>query len=203
MASLSSKALENAIEQFATLPGIGRKTALRFALHMLRQNPEEVKRFADSLTALKTDICECKRCHNIADGDLCEICGDPRRDASTICVVENIKDILSIETTGQYHGLYHVLGGVISPVDGIGPSDLRIDSLIERASDPAIREVIFALRATIEGDTTGYYIYKKLPRRDEITVSTLAKGIAVGNDLEYTDELTLGRSIVNRVRFSM
>ena len=203
MASLSSKALENAIEQFATLPGIGRKTALRFALHMLRQNPEEVKRFADSLTALKTDICECKRCHNIADGDLCEICGDSRRDASTICVVENIKDILSIEATGQYRGLYHVLGGVISPVDGIGPSDLRIDSLIERASDPAIREVIFALRATIEGDTTGYYIYKKLPRRDEITVSTLAKGIAVGNDLEYTDELTLGRSIVNRVRFSM
>lgn len=203
MQSLSSKLLENAVEQFATLPGIGRKTALRFVLHLLRQNPEDVKRFTDSITALKTEIQECKHCHNIADSDTCEICSDSRRDSSTICVVENVKDILSIEATGQYKGLYHVLGGIISPMEGIGPSDLHINSLIERVNSTTIREVIFALRATIEGDTTGYYIYKKLPRQSEITVSTLAKGIAIGNDLEYTDELTLGRSIVNRVKFNL
>lgn len=203
MQSLSSKLLENAVEQFAALPGIGRKTALRFVLHLLRQNPEDVKRFTDSITALKTEIQECKHCHNIADSDTCEICSDSRRDTSTICVVENVKDILSIEATGQYKGLYHVLGGIISPMEGIGPSDLHINSLIERVNSTTIREVIFALRATIEGDTTGYYIYKKLPRQSEITVSTLAKGIAIGNDLEYTDELTLGRSIVNRVKFNL
>lgn len=203
MQSLSSKLLENAVEQFATLPGIGRKTALRFVLHLLRQNPEDVKRFTDSITALKTEIQECKHCHNIADSDTCEICSDSRRDTSTICVVENVKDILSIEATGQYKGLYHVLGGIISPMEGIGPSDLHINSLIERVNSTTIREVIFALRATIEGDTTGYYIYKKLPRQSEIIVSTLAKGIAIGNDLEYTDELTLGRSIVNRVKFNL
>lgn len=203
MPSLSSKLLEHAVEQFAILPGIGHKTALRFALHMLRQNPEDVKKFTDALLALKTDIHECKYCHNIADSDICEICGDHRRDISTICVVENIKDILAIEATGQYKGVYHVLGGIISPMDGIGPSDLHINSLIERVENQSVREIIFALRATIEGDTTGYYIYKKLPRRDEITVSTLAKGIAIGNDLEYTDELTLGRSIVNRVKFNL
>ena len=161
MQSLSSKLLENAVEQFATLPGIGRKTALRFVLHLLRQNPEDVKRFTDSITALKTEIQECKHCHNIADSDTCEICSDSRRDTSTICVVENVKDILSIEATGQYKGLYHVLGGIISPMEGIGPSDLHINSLIERVNSTTIREVIFALRATIEGDTTGYYIYKK------------------------------------------
>ena len=203
MQSLSSKLLENAVEQFATLPGIGRKTALRFVLHLLRQNPEDVKKFTDSITALKTEIQECKHCHNIADSDTCEICSDSRRDTSTICVVENVKDILSIEATGQYKGLYHVLGGIISPMEGIGPSDLHINSLIERVNSTTIREVIFALRATIEGDTTGYYIYKKLPRQSEIIVSTLAKGIAMGNDLEYTDELTLGRSIVNRVKFNL
>ncbi|MDY4042680.1 MAG: recombination mediator RecR [Marinifilaceae bacterium] len=195
--------MENAVEQFATLPGIGRKTALRFVLHLLRQNPEDVKKFTDSITALKTEIQECKHCHNIADSDTCEICSDSRRDTSTICVVENVKDILSIEATGQYKGLYHVLGGIISPMEGIGPSDLHINSLIERVNSTTIREVIFALRATIEGDTTGYYIYKKLPRQSEIIVSTLAKGIAIGNDLEYTDELTLGRSIVNRVKFNL
>lgn len=203
MQSLSSKLLENAVEQFASLPGIGHKTALRFVLHLLRQNPEDVKKFTDSITALKTEIQECKHCHNIADSDTCEICRDPRRDSSTICVVENVKDILSIEATGQYKGLYHVLGGIISPMEGIGPSDLHINSLIERVNSTAIHEVIFALRATIEGDTTGYYIYKKLPRQSEIIVSTLAKGIAIGNDLEYTDELTLGRSIVNRVKFNL
>ena len=190
MQSLSSKLLEKAVEQFASLPGIGRKTALRYVLHMLRQSPEEVKQFTDSITALK-------------DSDICDICSDPKRDTQTLCVVENIKDIMSLEATGQYHGLYHVLGGIISPMDGIGPSDLHINSLLERVANPSVKEVIFALRATIEGDTTGYYIFKKLPRQDEITVSTLAKGIAIGNDLEYTDELTLGRSLVNRIKFSL
>lgn len=203
MQSLSSKLLEKAVEQFASLPGIGRKTALRYVLHMLRQSPEDVKQFTDSITALKESIRECRQCHNISDEDICELCSDPKRDAHTICVVENIKDIMSLEATGQYRGLYHVLGGIISPMDGIGPSDLHIASLLERVAHPDVKEVIFALRATIEGDTTGYYIFKKLPRRDELLVSTLAKGIAVGNDLEYTDELTLGRSIVNRVKFDL
>lgn len=203
MQSLSSKLLEKAVEQFASLPGIGRKTALRYVLHMLRQSPEEVRQFTDSIIALKESIRECRLCHNISDEDVCEICADPKRDTGIICVVENIKDIMSLEATGQYHGLYHVLGGIISPMDGIGPSDLHISSLLERASDSTVKEIIFALRATIEGDTTGYYIFKKLPRRNEILVSTLAKGIAVGNDLEYTDELTLGRSLVNRVKFSL
>lgn len=176
---------------------------MRYVLHMLRQSPEDVKQFTDSITALKESIRECRQCHNISDEDICELCSDPKRDAQTICVVENIKDIMSLEATGQYRGLYHVLGGIISPMDGIGPSDLHITSLLERVAHSSVKEIIFALRATIEGDTTGYYIFKKLPRRDELLVSTLAKGIAVGNDLEYTDELTLGRSIVNRVKFDL
>lgn len=203
MSSLSSKVLEKAVEQFASLPGIGRKTALRYVLHMLRQSPDEVKQFTDCIIALKVSIRECKQCHNISDHDTCEICSDSKRDTRTICVVENIKDIMSLEATGQFNGLYHVLGGIISPMDGIGPSDLHITTLLERVANTPVQEIIFALRATIEGDTTGYYIYKKLPRRDEVTVSTLAKGIAVGNDLEYTDELTLGRSLVNRVKFNL
>ena len=159
MQSLSSKLLEKAVEQFASLPGIGRKTALRYVLHMLRQSPEEVKQFTDSITALKESIKECQYCHNISDSDTCEICSDPKRDTQTICVVENIKDIMSLEATGQYHGLYHVLGGIISPMDGIGPSDLHINSLLERVVNPSVKEVIVALRATLEGDTTGYYIF--------------------------------------------
>ncbi|WP_294140689.1 recombination mediator RecR [uncultured Sanguibacteroides sp.] len=203
MQSLSSKLLEKAVEQFATLPGIGRKTALRFALHILHQNKEEVDLFTNSILQLKESIRECRQCHNITDQETCEICADPQRDNSTICVVEDIKDLMSIEATGQYHGIYHVLGGIISPMDGIGPADLHIDTLISRVSASPVKEIIFALRATIEGDTTGYYIYKKLPRREELIISTLAKGIAVGNDLEYTDELTLGRSIINRVEFKI
>lgn len=203
MQSLSSKLLEKAVEQFATLPGIGRKTALRFALHILHQNKEEVDLFTNSILQLKKSIRECRQCHNITDQETCEICADPQRDNSTICVVEDIKDLMSIEATGQYHGIYHVLGGIISPMDGIGPADLHIDTLISRVSASPVKEIIFALRATIEGDTTGYYIYKKLPRREELIISTLAKGIAVGNDLEYTDELTLGRSIINRVEFKI
>ena len=202
MPSASSKLLDKAIEQFASLPGIGRKTALRFVLYLLRQDTATVQQFAESLLQLKTSIRECTRCHNIADGELCEICTDTKRDASTICVVENIKDVLSIEGTGQYKGVYHVLGGIISPMEGIGPTDLHINTLLERANHPDVKEIIFALSANIDGDTTGYYIYKKLPRREEILVTTLAKGIAVGNELEYTDELTLGRSLINRVRFS-
>lgn len=202
MLSVSSKLLEKAIEQFASLPGIGRKTALRFVLYILRQDKASVKQFTESIMQLKESILECQCCHNISDKETCEICSDPQRDHTTICVVENIKDVMSIEATGQYNGLYHVLGGIISPMEGIGPADLHIDTLLERIASSPVREVIFALSATIEGDTTGYYIFKKIPDRDEIIVTTLAKGIAVGNDLEYTDELTLGRSIVNRVRFS-
>ena len=203
MPSLSSALLEKAIEQFATLPGIGRKTAQRFALHILRQETETVRQFTESILQLKTTIAECPHCHNISDGGLCEICANPQRDHTTICIVENIKDIISIESTGQYKGIYHVLGGIISPMEGIGPADLHINTLVEHVTTTPIKEIIFALSATIEGDTTSYYIYKKLPRRDELIITTLAKGIAIGNDLEYTDELTLGRSLVNRVHFSI
>lgn len=198
----SSKLLEKAVDQFASLPGVGRKTALKFVLHLLKKNADEVNTFVQSISELKKNIRECKLCHNIADGDLCEICSDRKRDGSIICVVENIKDILSIEATSQYNGLYHVLGGIISPMDGIGPADLHIPSLLERVEQGQVREIIFALSATIEGDTTGYYIFKKLKNKEEVMVSTIAKGISIGNDLEYTDELTLGRSIVNRVKFN-
>lgn len=198
----SSKLLEKAVDQFASLPGVGRKTALKFVLHLLKKNVDEVDTFVQSISELKKNIRECKLCHNMADGDLCEICSDRKRDGSIICVVENIKDILSIEATSQYNGLYHVLGGIISPMDGIGPADLHIPSLLERVEQGQVREIIFALSATIEGDTTGYYIFKKLKNKEEVMVSTIAKGISIGNDLEYTDELTLGRSIVNRVKFN-
>lgn len=198
----SSKLLEKAVDQFASLPGVGRKTALKFVLHLLKKNADEVNTFVQSISELKKNIRECQLCHNMADGDLCEICSDRKRDGSIICVVENIKDILSIEATSQYNGLYHVLGGIISPMDGIGPADLHIPSLLERVEQGQVREIIFALSATIEGDTTGYYIFKKLKNKEELMVSTIAKGISIGNDLEYTDELTLGRSIVNRVKFN-
>lgn len=202
MQSFSSKLLEKAVEQFASLPGVGHKTALKYALHLLKRNPEEVRQFIKSLSDLKQNIHECRECHNISDGELCEICSDPKRETSLICVVENIKDIMSIEATSQYHGLYHVLGGIISPMEGIGPADIHIESLLQRIATNEIKEIIFALSATIEGDTTGYYIYKKIKNRENLTISTIAKGISIGNDLEYTDALTLGRSIVNRVSFS-
>lgn len=202
MQSSSSKLLDKAVEQFTSLPGIGRKTALKFVLHLLKKSPEEVNGFVQSIGDLKRNIRECRKCHNITDGDLCEICTDPQRDPRTICVVENLKDILSIEATSQFHGLYHVLGGIISPMDGVGPADLHIDSLLQRIEQEDIREIIFALSATIEGDTTGYFIYKKIKNRTNLIVSTIAKGISIGNDLEYTDELTLGRSILNRIAFT-
>ena len=198
-----SALLEKAVNEFAKLPGIGRKTAMRLVLYLLRQDTAMVESFGNALITLKHEVKYCKVCHNISDTEVCRLCGNPQRDASTICVVENIQDVMAVENTQQFKGLYHVLGGIISPMDGIGPSDLHINSLLERVANPSVKEVIFALRATIEGATPGYYIFKKLPRRDEITVSTLAKGIAIGNDLEYTDELTLGRSLVNRVKFSL
>ncbi|MDL2283300.1 recombination mediator RecR [Odoribacter sp. OttesenSCG-928-G04] len=200
--SSSSKLLDKAIEQFASLPGIGRKTALKFVLFLLKKNPEELHTFVKSITDLKDNIKECTTCHNISDDSLCEICADKSRDAGIICVVENIRDIMSIENTSQFKGLYHVLGGIISPMDGIGPADLNISSLIERVLNNDIKEVVFALSATIEGDTTSYYIYKKIKGKENIIVSTIARGVAIGNDLEYTDELTLGRSILNRISFT-
>ena len=198
----SSKLLDKAVDQFASLPGVGRKTALKFVLHLLKKNADEVDSFIGSIGELKKNIRECKICHNISDGEICEICADRKRDRSTICVVENIKDILSIEATSQFQGLYHVLGGIISPMDGIGPADLHIPSLLERAEQASVKEIIFALSATIEGDTTGYYIFKKLKNKENLTISTIAKGISIGNDLEYTDELTLGRSILHRVSYT-
>lgn len=187
------------------MPGIGRKTALRLVLHLLRQDVNDVERFADSVATMRREVKFCRMCHNISDADLCPICSDPRRDSSTICVVENIQDVMAIENTQQFHGLYHVLGGLISPMDGIGPSDLQIESLVQRvvgnASEPTeVREVILALSSTMEGDTTNFYIFRKLAPTG-VQVSVIARGIAVGNELEYTDEVTLGRSIINRTPF--
>jgi recombination protein RecR len=197
----SSQLLEHAVQEFATLPGIGRKTALRLVLHMLRRPTADVERFADAVATMKREVKYCRTCHNISDTDLCPICADSRRDASVICVVENIQDVMAIENTQQFHGLYHVLGGLISPMDGIGPSDLQIDSLVERVSQGTVKEVILALSSTMEGDTTNFYIYRKLAPAGHVAVSVIARGIAVGNELEYTDEVTLGRSILNRTPF--
>jgi recombination protein RecR len=203
---LNNVLLDNAIDQFARLPGIGRKTALRLVLHMLRQEEADVTAFADALTILKREVKYCKRCHNISESELCPICADKSRDGSVICVVENIQDVLAIERTMQYKGLYHVLGGIISPMDGIGPSNLEIESLIERIrngqsgkdGEQQIKEVIFALASTMEGDTTNFYISRKLREFPDVKLSVIARGINVGDELQYTDEVTLGRSILNR-----
>lgn len=197
-----SRLLESAVQELAKLPGIGRKTALRLALHLLRQETSDVEQFAAAIATMKREVKHCSVCHNISDTDLCPICADPRRDGSIVCVVENIQDVLAIENTQQFHGLYHVLGGLISPMDGIGPGDLQIDSLVERVADGDVTEVILALSSTMEGDTTNFYIFRKLsPYADRLKVSIIARGIAVGNELEYTDEVTLGRSIINRTPF--
>ena len=204
MSEYPSILLENAVNQMASLPGVGRKTALRHVLHLLRCSEQEVDQFAEAFTRLRKEVHYCRRCHNITDQDLCPICQSPRRDQRTICVVENIQDVLSIENTGQYNGLYHVLGGVISPMDSIGPKDIEIDSLITRLSAEEIEEVILALPTTMEGDTTNFYIYRRIQNAGmdrTPRVSQIARGVAVGNELEYTDEITLGRSIVNRVEF--
>ena len=195
-----SQLLEKAVSEFSKLPGIGRKTALRLVLWMLRQDPEEVEQFAAAVSLLKREVKYCHTCHNISDTDICPICADSRRDASTVCVVENIQDVMAIENTQQFHGRYHVLGGIISPMDGIGPGDIEIDSLVKRVAEGGILEIILALSPTMEGDTTNFYIYRKLAGYD-VKISVIARGIAVGNELEYTDEVTLGRSIMNRTLF--
>lgn len=200
MSDYPSILLENAVNQFATLPGLGRKTALRLVLHLLRQPERDVEAFSDSLTRLKKEVHYCRICHNISDTEVCPICQSTRRDRQTVCVVENIQDVMSVEKTGQYNGLYHVLGGIISPMDGIGPKDIEIDSLVARIEPEQIREVILALPTTMEGDTTNFYIYRRLVQTG-VRVSQIARGMAIGNELEYTDEITLGRSILNRTEF--
>ena len=196
-----SQLLDNAVDQFSRLPGVGRKTALRLVLHMLRQDAQFMDDFTGALQKMKKEIKYCKVCHNISDTDVCPICANSHRDATTVCVVENIQDVLAIENTQQYNGLYHVLGGVISPMDGIGPGDIEIDSLVKRVSDGGVNEVIFALASTMEGDTTNFYIFRRLAEFD-VKITMLARGVSVGNEIEYTDELTLGRSILNRTLFS-
>jgi recombination protein RecR len=195
-----SKLLENAVNEFSKLPGIGRKSALRLVLHLLRQDVEKVNYFGNSIIQLRNEIKHCKICHNISDFDVCQICNNHARNRSVICVVENIRDVMSIENTQQFNGLYHVLGGIISPMDGIGPSELEIESLIKRVGNGEIIEIILALSTTMEGDTTNFYIYRKLKDK-EVRVTTLARGVSVGDELEYTDEITLGRSLANRVPY--
>lgn len=196
----SSELLDKAVGEFSKLPGIGRKTALRLVLHLLRQEPAATDALATSLSTLRHEVRHCRVCHNISDTDICPICSDPKRDASTVCVVENIQDVVAIENTQQYNGLYHVLGGIISPMDGIGPADIEIDSLVERVETGEIKEVILALSSTMEGDTTNFFISRKLAHTS-VLLSVIARGISVGNEIEYTDELTLGRSIINRTPF--
>ncbi len=197
MEQYPSVLLERAVGEFSKLPGIGRKTALRLILHLLRQSESSVDGFADAVLHVRKDIKYCRVCHNISDTEVCPICSDARRDAATVCVVENIQDVMAVENTQTYHGLYHVLGGIISPMDGVGPADLEINSLVERVAKGDIREVILALSSTMEGDTTNFYI-SRLLKPYHVEVSVIARGISVGNELEYTDEVTLGRSIVNR-----
>lgn len=200
MQQYPSQLLERAVEAFSQLPGVGRKTALRLVLHLLRQSTEDVDSFADAVIRVKHDVRYCKVCHNISDNEVCSICSDPRRDASVVCVVENIQDVMAIENTQQFHGLYHVLGGIISPMDGIGPHDLEIESLVERVEEGTVKEIILALASTMEGDTTNFYISRKL-KDTGVKLSVIARGISVGDELEYTDEVTLGRSILNRTPF--
>ena len=196
-----SRLLEKAVSEFAKLPGVGRRTALRLVLYLLRRDKKDVLAFADSVSDLIENVKYCSVCHSISDEDVCPICSDSRRDATTVCVVENIQDVMAIENTRQYNGLYHVLGGVISPMDGIGPSDLQIDSLVERVKQDNVKEVILALGSTMEGDTTNFYISKRISALGTTKISIIARGISVGGEIEYTDEVTLGRSIINRVPF--
>ena len=201
-ARFPSRLLEEAVNEFASLPGIGHKTAFRLVMHLLRRNSAEVRRFGETVTRLREDVCYCNVCHGISDTPICDICSDQSRDLSLICVVENVQDVMAVENTRQFKGLYHVLGGIISPVDGIGPSDLTIASLEERVRGGGVKEIILALSTTMEGDTTNYYIFRRLSGY-EVRVTTLARGVAIGDVLEYTDEITLGQSIVNRRVFSL
>ena len=196
-----STLLENAVDELSALPGVGRKTALRLSLYLLRREPEYAERLGTALQALRRDVKYCRTCHNICDTDLCDICADTSRDRSTVCVVENVKDVMTVENTAQFRGLYHVLGGIISPIDGIGPADLEIDSLVKRVAEGEVREVVLALSTTMEGDTTNFFIYRKLSAYP-VRVTVIARGVSIGDELEYADEVTLGRSILNRVEFN-
>ena len=201
MNSFNSPLLDSAVAELSKLPGIGRKTALRLALHLLRQEKETAFALGKSIIEMRESIQYCRRCHNISESELCPICSDSHRDSSIVCVVENVKDVLTIEATHEHHGLYHVLGGLISPLDGVSPADLEIDSLVKRVKEENIKEIILALSPTMEGDTTNFYIYRKLAG-SPVQITMLARGLAIGNELEYADELTLGRSILNRTLFS-
>lgn len=198
----SSALLENAVTELSRLPGIGRKTALRLALHLLRREPREAAALGRAIIDMREGIRYCRVCHNISQDEICPICSSMSRDSRTVCVVENVKDVMSIENTDEYHGVYHVLGGLISPIDGIGPDALEIASLVERVTDGGVDEVILALSATMEGDTTNFYIYRRLLQCGDVRVTQLARGVSVGNEIEYTDEITLGRSLLNRTPFS-
>lgn len=204
MTNYPSILLSNAVDQMASLPGVGRKTALRHVLHLLKQSDRDVEAFAGAILHLKQEVKYCRICHTISDQEVCPICQSHSRDRQIVCVVENVQDVMSIENTGQYNGLYHVLGGIISPMDGVGPSDIEIDSLVKRVVEEDVREVILALPTTMEGDTTNFYIYRRLQNINmAVKISQIARGVAIGNELEYTDEITLGRSIVNRVDFKL
>ncbi len=196
----SSKLLENAVNEISRLPGIGKRTALRLALHLLKQPKENTNFLTEALSNLRNNINFCKKCHNISDLEVCEICANPNRNTELVCVVEDVRDVMAIENTGQYKGLYHVLGGKISPIEGIGPQKLNIDSLIEKVKNGEIKEILFAMSSTMEGDTTNFYIFKKIEAYNIVT-STIARGISVGDELEFADEITLGRSIINRIPF--
>jgi recombination protein RecR len=198
--NLVSKVLQQAVDEFAQLPGVGHKTAFRFVLHLLKKDPAELRRFGNTFLLLEDQVQYCTECYNITDSEVCEICANPARDRSTICVVEDIRDVVSIENTGQFKGLYHVLGGIISPLDGIGPNDLNIHALLDRLKAGEVKELIFALSTTMEGDTTNFYLFRQVKPFD-VKVSTLARGVSVGGALEYTDELTLGRSLLQRVPY--
>ena len=200
MTNYPSKLLENAVYEISQLPGIGKRTALRLVLHLLRHDKDETLRLASSLQELVEDIKYCKKCHNISDAEICEVCANPHRNEKLICVVEDVRDVMAIENTGQFKGLYHVLNGLISPMDGIGPTQLNISSLLKRIETEPIDEIIFALSSTMEGDTTMFYIYKTL-KNQSVKISTIARGIAVGDEIEYADEVTLGRSLLNRVLY--
>lgn len=196
-----SKLIESAVEELAKLPGVGRKTALRLALHLLKQDTEGTHSLAEALVKMRTEVKNCSLCHNISDTEVCEICANPLRDRSLLCIVSDIRDVIAIENTAQYKGLYHVLGGVISPIEGIGPTDLNIESLLERLPASEVREVLLAISPTMEGDTTAFYLTRKL-RDFDLRITTIARGVPMGGELEYTDEVTLGRSIVERTTYS-
>ncbi len=198
--NFSSKLIENAVNEFSRLPGIGKKTALRLVFHLLKQSPQEVSEFSAAFTQMRNEIKYCTRCYNVSDNTLCEICSNTKRDSSLLCVVEDLRDVMAIENTNQFNGFYHVLGGIISPMDGIGPKDLNIEPLVSRVKEGEIKEVIMALSTTMEGDTTNFYIYKRLSGTT-VKISTIARGIAVGDELEYADEVTLGRSLINRIPY--